>query len=422
MKLAPTGSVFALFLGVLAALPPLSIDMALPALVPIEASMHSTSGMAGLTLSLFMAGFAVSPIFYGPLADRFGRRPMLLVGLALFTLGGIGATAAGSMPMLLLARLVQGAGAGAGMTLAFAIVRDLFEGRLAQSRLALITMVANVAPIVSPTLGAGLLLLVGWRGIYGLTAVSGLALTGVVLLGFRETRAVRAEAGAMLPRLLRGYRQVVTHREVVSHILVNGLAFGWAFAYVAGSPLVLISLYHVAPILYALLFACTGGGIVAGAMLNGRLARRGLVSERMLVPAILLAVAVTLVLAGLSVLGTMRLPVLMPLLVLATFCFGLAAPSAAHGALGPIPELAGVAGGLLTSVQMLIGALASWVVAFLFPVFGLLAMTGTMAVMAVIALLVYLPYAVHHARLQHSGDRAAGREKLSQETAVSGAE
>ena len=171
--------------------------------------------------------------------------------------------------------------------------------------------------------------------------VGGLALTAVVLLGFRETLAVRADAGAMLPRLLRGYRQVMTHREVVSHILVNGLAFGWAFAYVAGSPLVLISLYHVAPIHYALLFACTGGGIVAGAMLNGRLARRGFGSECMLLAAILLAVAVTLVLVGLSVLGGLRLPVLMPLLVLATFCFGLAAPSAAHGALGPIPNWRG---------------------------------------------------------------------------------
>jgi DHA1 family bicyclomycin/chloramphenicol resistance-like MFS transporter len=398
MKLSPISSGFAIFLGMLAALPPLSIDMALPALVPITAAMHTTPDAAALTLSLFMVGFGASPIVYGPLADRFGRRPVLLAGLVVFALGGVAATVATSIAMLLGARLVQGAGAGAGMTLAFAIVRDLFEGRAAQSRLALITVVASVAPIVAPALGAGLLGSVGWRGIYGLTAISGLGLIGIVTLGFRETRAVGADNGAMLPRLLRAYRQIATHRAVVTHILVNGLGFGWMFAYVAGSPLVLIGLYHVSPIVYALLFACTGAGIVAGAMINGHLAKRGVPSERVLLSAILLAVFATIVLVSLTVMGWMSLEVLMPLLVLSTACFGLAAPSASHGALGPIPELAGIAGGLLTSVQMLSGAVASWAVAFFFPTFGLLAMTGTMAVMAVIALLLYLPYGFRRAR------------------------
>ncbi len=402
MKLSPTGAIFAILLGMLAALPPLSIDMALPALVPITAAMHSTPRMAGLTLSLFMAGFGASPIAYGPLADRFGRRPVLLAGLVLFALGGVAATLATSITMLLGARLVQGAGAGVGMTLAFAIVRDVFEGRVAQSRLALITIVANIAPIAAPTLGAGLLILVGWRGIYGLTAVSGLGLIAIVFLSFRETLVARAQEKAMLPRLLGAYRQIATHRDVVSHILVNGLGFGWMFAYVAGSPLVLIEVKHVAPIVYAMLFACTGAGIVGGATLNGQLAKHGIASERVLLCAILLAVFATLTLVGLTALGWTPLPVLMPLLVLATACFGLAAPSASHGAMGPIPELAGIAGGLLTSVQMLFGAVASWAVAFFFPAFGIFAMTGTMALLAVIALLVYLPSAVHQARGQGS--------------------
>ena len=202
MRLSSTGSIFAIFLGMLAALPPLSIDMALPALVSITSALHTTPDMAGLTLSLFMLGFGVSPIVYGPLADRFGRRPVLLAGLVLFALGGVAATLATSIALLLGARLVQGAGAGVGMTLAFAIVRDLFEGRAAQSRLALITVVANIAPILAPTLGTGLLVLLGWRGIYGLTAVSGLALMALVGLSFSETLTVRAEKNPMLPELL----------------------------------------------------------------------------------------------------------------------------------------------------------------------------------------------------------------------------
>jgi DHA1 family bicyclomycin/chloramphenicol resistance-like MFS transporter len=161
---------------------------------------------------------------------------------------------------------------------------------------------------------------------------------------------------------------------------------------------VLIGVKHVTPIAYAMLFACTGAGTVAGAAFNGQLAKRGIASERVLLAAIVLAVFATLVLVSLTAIGWTPLPVLMPLLVLATAAFGLAAPSASHGAMGPIPELAGIAGGLLTSVQMLSGALASWAMAFLFPTFGVFAMTGTMAVMAVIALLVYLPYAFHRTR------------------------
>jgi DHA1 family bicyclomycin/chloramphenicol resistance-like MFS transporter len=403
MQLSPTGLAFTLFLGTLGALPPLSIDMALPALMPITKAMETTPSMAGLTLSLFMAGFAGSPLVYGPLADRFGRRPLLLLGLALFTLGGIAATTASSITMLLGARLLQGAGAGAGMTLAFAMVQDLFEGRAAQTRLAVITVVANLAPIVAPSIGAGLLASVGWRSIYGLTALSGLLLLATAGLSIDETLPARNEAERPLPRLALGYPQVLCHGKTMTHIVVNGLGFGWMFAYVAGSPLVLIGTLHVSPAVYAVLFACTGAGIVAGAFVNGRLARRGIDSSLLLLTAILLAVIATSALVLLSVWHRLSLPVLVPLLILSTGCFGLAAPSASHGALDAMSDLAGIAGGLLTSVQMLVGAAASLLVALLLPRFGTLAMTGTMAAFAISALMVYLP----HALRQSAGPRAA---------------
>jgi DHA1 family bicyclomycin/chloramphenicol resistance-like MFS transporter len=391
VKLRPASPVFSIFLGMLAALPPLSIDMALPALVPITAALRTTPDMAGLTLSLFMAGFAISPIAYGPLADRFGRRPVLFAGLVLFTAGGLAATFATSIALLLGARLAQGAGAGAGMTLAFTITRDLFEGCAAQTRFAVITVVANIAPIVAPTLGAVLLGSLGWRGIYGVTALSGVVLASVVVLGLAETRPSRSPTGPMLPCLARDYRRVLAHHETLSHIAVNALGFGWMFAYVAGSPLVFLGVFHLAPALYAAIFACTGSGIVAGAGLNGWLARHAVPPHRVLLAAILFALAATIALVGLTVAGRLSLPLFVPLLVLATTCFGLAAPSAAHGALDPVPDLAGIAGGLLTSMQMLTGAVASLAVALLFPALGALAMAGTMAVCALAALVIYLP-------------------------------
>lgn len=391
MKLPVTGIAFAILLGVLAALPPLSIDMPLPALVEVTHSLHTQPSWAGLTLSLFMAGFAISPIVYGPLADRNGRRPLLLVGLLLFVVGGLGAAFANSILMLLCARLLQGAGAGAGMTLAFAMVRDLFEGKAAQTRLASIAVVANVAPIIAPTIGAALLGLVGWRGIYGVTVLAGLLLLVTIGLGLAETLPPQKRARTVTLRgLARDYASVLGHRGVMANILINGLGFGWMFAYVTGSPLVFLGEMHLPAAIYGGLFACTGSGIVAGALLNARLAHRGFATVGLLRVAVLGAVTVTLLLLAFTVTRhDVPLAVMMPLLVLSTACFGLATSSASHGALAPMPELAGIAGGLLTSVQMLGGALASLLVSLLFPLLGAAAMAGVMAACALMAFVIY---------------------------------
>jgi MFS transporter, DHA1 family, multidrug resistance protein len=383
-RLAPQSILFAVFLGALAALPPISIDMALPALVNIASTLHASASQAGLTLSLFMAGFAVGPIVYGPLSDAKGRKPTLLLGLALFTAGGIVSALAPSIAVLLGARLVQGIGAGAGMTMALAIVRDLFEGNAMQHRLAAITVVANVAPIVAPSIGVGLLAAIEWRGIYGVMAVCGLMAALATWAGLTESAPQRSGSFAV-SGLSDGYRRVLTHRAVLGNILINGFGFGWMFAYVAGSPLVLLHILHVRPIIYAAMFAMTGAGIVAGATVNGFIAARGFESRRILATAICTTLAATLGLIALSVLHRASLLTIMPLLVASTFCFGLAAPSAARGALDPVPGLAGVAGGLLTSIQMLCGAASSSFVALLFPVLGIFSMSGVMIVCVLLA-------------------------------------
>ena len=388
-RLEPQSALFAIFLGALAALPPISIDMALPALVDIGGSLHASASQAGLTLSLFMAGFALGPIAYGPLSDARGRKPTLLLGLVLFTVGGIVSALAPSISVLLGARLVQGIGAGAGMTVALAIVRDLFDGNAMQHRLAAITVVANVAPIVAPSIGVGLLAAIEWRGIYGVMAACGLLAALATWAGLTESAPRRSEGFAM-SGLRDGYRRVLTQRAAIGHIFINGLGFGWMFAYVAGSPLVLLHILHVTPIVYAAMFAMTGLGIVAGATVNGVIGSRGFGARGILAFAICTTLAATLGLIALSLLHHATLLTIMPLLVASTFCFGLAAPSATRGALDLIPELAGVAGGLLTSVQMLCGAASSSLVALLFPMLGLFAMSGVMLACTLLAGIIWI--------------------------------
>jgi len=299
--------------------------------------------------------------------------------------------------------VVQGAGAGAGMTLALAIVRDLFEGAAAQRRLAMITVVANLAPIVAPSIGTGLLVALGWRSIYLLTLISGVLLIAMVWVSFAETlktrdgmaasRAAASNAPAPVAGNKAGsiYGRLMRNNLVRRHVIVNGLGFAWMFAYVCGSPLVLLGTLGISHLLFSLMFACTGAGIVVGATLNGQLIHRGVASGKLLSAGIVVALLASVALSGLTVLGWARIGTVMPLLVLSTFSFGLVAPSATHAAMAPFPELAGVTGGLLTSIQMILGAGASSLVVMLFPAFGIVAMSGVMAGAALLAALIYFP-------------------------------
>ncbi|MDE1164559.1 MAG: multidrug effflux MFS transporter [Pseudomonas sp.] len=391
MRLHPRSSAFALFLGVLAALPPVATDMALPALNDIGISLQARAGLAGLTLSLFMAGFAFSPFFYGPLSDRYGRRPVLLAGLGLFAVSGLVATLAPSIGLLLGARLLQGMGAGVGMTLAMAMVRDVFHGREAQARLTLITVVVNVAPMLAPALGAALAGWLGWRGIYGAIALWGFATLAATWLCVGETATLpQGPQPPLLGAVLAGYRTVLSHPGIMAHVLLNAFGFGWMFAYVAASPWLLMQVLHVSQGLYALLFACTGGGIVVGAMVGGKLVKHGVSQRTVLLAAVLLAIGTTVCLQSLAYTDRVSLVSFMPLLVLATAAFGMTAPNAASGALEPLPRLAGIAGGLLTSLQMLAGAATSAGVALLFPRLGVQAMSLTMLGCAVAGALMVL--------------------------------
>ena len=421
--LAPEGVVHLLFLGALAALAPVATDMALPAIGTIANGLATTPSRAGLTLGLFMFGFAAGPIVYGPLADRRGRRPALLAGLALFVLASLACAATPSIWLLLVARVIQGAGAGAGMTLAFAMVRDLFEGQAAQSRMAVITIVANVAPILSPALGTLLLAAIGWRGIYLVILAYGCVLALIAWRGIAETlpslrRSLPADGGiagssrVRKPVRLGGdaergagplanYLSLARHAHARAHILVNGLGFAWMFAYVSASPLLLLERLKVSGAVYAAMFACTGLGIVVGAALGERLSRRGIRGSTLILAGIVLAIVASLGLLAVGLSHHESVMHVMPMLVMATFAFGLVAPNAAHGALAPLPEIAGQASGVMTSVQMICGAIASVVVVMLFPHLRLEALSLTMGAASVLALLVYLPICVRGPTVAH---------------------
>jgi DHA1 family bicyclomycin/chloramphenicol resistance-like MFS transporter len=357
-------------MAALCALPPLSIDMGLPSLPSAATALGVTANHAALTVTLFMAGFAFSPIFYGTLSDRWGRRPLLLFGLLLFALGGLACVFAPTLPWLLVARMVQGAGAGCGPTLSFAATRDRLSGRSLGQRLAMLTMLLNTAPVVAPSLGTLCLAAGGWRGVYVTLAVCGVGLLLAASVGFAETRMTSIAGETSRKRTMGSdTRALLSHAPVLFPGLIYGLSAASMFAYVSTSPLLLMQTLGASPTLYAGLFALTGSAIVAGAFLSGRALHR-LAPTTLVLFGLVLSIAGpigTAILLGLTVTNVVAI---VSGMVVATFGYGLIAPAAAHATLDPVPDLSGTASALMNSFQMGSMALASLCGSLLFASAG----------------------------------------------------
>ena len=333
----------------------------------MQSSLGATPAQVALTLSLFLAGFGVAQLVMGPLSDRYGRRPVILAGMTLYALAGLGCAMAPSIEWLLGFRLLEGIGAAGGTTLAMAVVRDSFDGQAGRIKMSQVSMVITIAPIIAPTLG-GLLLLFGeWRLIYATLSLAGALLVLAVFFGLAESRP--ALPGARLD--LRGrYGAVFRHRRTMGYVLVNTLVSGGLFAFISGSPLVLMGTMEVSTLAFGLLFAVTSSGILLGSMINNIMARRG-------VPA-WLPLAVGLSVAPLAALGAVlfllagveRLDTFIPFVVLIGVCRGLSTPSITHAALEPVPHHAGVTAALMGCGQMLCMALSGVLVALLYPTWG----------------------------------------------------
>lgn len=390
VRLPPTSMAFTLLLGLLVALPSFGIDMSLPALTSVGAALGVAPERAGLMMSLFMLGFAVAPLFYGPVSDRYGRKPVVVFACMLFAIAGIGCAFARSLPTLLVWRVVQGAGAGASMTITLAIVRDLFEGQAARTRLSYVSIATMVVPTIAPSAGAALLALGGWRVIHAVLGGIGLLLLLAMLIGFTESARLDP-ANRLVPSVIaRNYLRVLMNPLCLGYILINAAAFGALFAYVSGSSLFLINVVGLRPGQFGVVFAATSLGIMAGAFLNGRLSTWGVAPFYPLTAGLVLAVVTATALLLMTLVGWMPLTPVILILIVGNFAFGLIAPNAMQGAMQPLPQIAGAAGAATGCIQMATAAVVSGLVALLHDQHSALSMTALMSVCSLVALAAYL--------------------------------
>ncbi|HEX8911868.1 MAG TPA: multidrug effflux MFS transporter [Humisphaera sp.] len=344
-------------LGLITALGAFGIDAYLPAFPDIARGLNVPEAAVQYSLVSYFVALAGGQLVYGPLSDRHGRRGPLLVGFALFVAGSVWAAFAGSVEVLVAARFLQGMGACAGMVIARAVVRDLRSGEEAARLFALMILVLGVSPILAPMCGSLLLAWFDWRAVFWLLAGLGAACLAMVLLCLEETHppakrsAGVGEAFARYARLARDWRFVGT-------ALVGGFSQGAVFAYLAGSSYVYITLHHVRPTAYSLLFALNAVALIGSAQGNVRLMRR-LGAPRVLRAGTLLQTAAGGTLFAVAALHADTVPALAGLLVVTLGCQGILGPTSSVVALEPHAASAGAASALMGALQFGCGVVSS---------------------------------------------------------------
>src|SRR5271165_4039867 len=333
MRFRIAGLGFTLFLGALSVLPPLAIDTALPSLPTIQADFAASPAAVAAVIAIFLAGFSTAPLAVGPLADRYGRKPVMLAGLGLFTLCALGCALAPSIGALLAFRLLQGVGAGAVGVLPRAIIRDLFEGRAARLQLAAVSIVFSVAPLIAPTLGAGILTFGNWRTIFFTLVVVGAISTLVASLGFREPHPREKRRSLKPAAVIAGYRRALTNPMCAGFSVIGGTTFAGLFAYVNTSPLLFMQGFGVSKAGFAGLFAITASGIIVGSTINAWLLNRHARPKRVMDVGSVLLCATGLAMIAVSLAHAGSPLVVAALVMVYISTFGLVYPNAVHEAI-----------------------------------------------------------------------------------------
>jgi MFS transporter, DHA1 family, multidrug resistance protein len=354
--LRPNTFALTALLALMTALGPLSTDMYLPSLPAIGLSLGASTAQVQLTLSAFLLGFAGGQIFYGPFSDKYGRRPLLLGGLALFIVASLLCMIAPSIELLIAARFLQALGAAGPIVLARAVVRDLYEGPRAARELARMGTIMGLVPAAAPVLGGYVQRFLGWPAHFAVAAACGIFGGIVISQKLPETIKTPSRAPISLDAILKGFAALTNNKGFLAYLALMALAYGGLFAYISGSSFVLQGIYHLSEVAFGLAFAVGVAGYIGGTLAAQRLVPRAGIDTTIAVGVVCLAAGGLIMLACVLFGSGHPAEIVMPM-TLYLFGVGLVMPQAMAGALMPFPDRAGSASSLCGFVQMLGGAL-----------------------------------------------------------------
>ena len=372
----------------LMAFAPMSIDMYLPAMPELMRVFATDTGRVQNTVASFFLGFAIGQAFFGPITDRFGRKKPLFVTLTLFTLVSLGCIFAPDIDSFIVLRFLQAIAACAGVVIARAVVRDVFESHEAVKVLGVLTLIFGLAPVLAPMIGGYLLLWFGWWAIFLALALFGALSLLCVILFLPETHRPEYAKPLALGSILATYGHLLTQRRYLGYALCGGFGSAGMFAYITGSPYVFMQIFGVLPQHYGWFFGSNACGLVICAQLNGWLHRfassdtilKYVVSLQALAGLVLLADAIT----GLGGLWGIAIP-----LFVFVASLGCVSPNTTVLAMEPFRQIAGASSALLGSLQFLLAFAASSAVSAI-PAAGAVPMAGVIAGCGVLSRVVLL--------------------------------
>ncbi len=345
-------------LACLAMVGPFSIDTYLPAFSGIAAALDATPVQMQQTLSAYLLGFAVMNLFHGALSDSFGRRPVVLIGLAVFTLASLGCALATSIGQLVFWRTVQGMSAGAGIVVSRAIIRDMFPPSEAQRVMSQVTIFFGVAPAIAPIVGGFLFVHADWHSIFWFLTAVGAALLVSNWRLLPETLHKDLAQPFRVGPLMRDYWRLCTSWRFMMLVLASGIPFNGMFLYVLAAPVFLGQHLQFEPTQFFWFFLCSIGGIMGGAAVSGRLAGK-LPPKRQIMRGFRIMLAVSVLNILLNLFAPLKAFWALPLVGLFAFGWAMMVPVVTLLVLDQVPERRGMA----SSLQACIGSAANGVVA-----------------------------------------------------------
>lgn len=355
MKLKPDTLSATLVLGTMTAMVPLATDIYLPSMPDMAKSLSTTPSQVQMTLSAFLFGYAIGQVIYGPVSDKYGRRPALVFSFILFTLASIVCTLANSIETLIAARVVQALGGAGPVILARAIVRDLYEGPRAGRELSRMGAIMGFTPAVAPVFGAVLQEWYGWRGSFFAVAFLAAAFGAFVIAVMPETLRVRRPEPVSPLGIARSFGILLRNRPFRVYATLNALAFSGLFAFISGGSFILQGVYGLTTHGFALAFGAGCLSYVVGSTLASRVVQKRGLGGSIMLGVTCLALGGLGQLAGVLALPREPLALIIPMMLYMTG-IGFTLPASMASALTPFPERAGAASSFLGLAQTLAGA------------------------------------------------------------------
>lgn len=348
---------FAVILGAFSALGPFTIDMYLPSFPQIVQQFGTNASLVQLSLTACLIGLGLGQLIMGSLSDVYGRRRPLLISMIIYMLASFTCAFAPNIGFLIIARFVQGFAASGGIVISRAIVRDSYDGHEMTKFFSLLMLVSNVAPLLAPVAGSGIISFTTWVGVFVVLGMIGIVLVLLVTFKLRETLPVEQRASNNSVQLLKNFQSLFKDRQFLGYALAQGIMIGGIFAYVSGTPFIYQKIYGASPQVFAFLFGSNGISLIIGSQLVGRLTH--IISERrfLLMGLLLSGLTSSVVLVVVLVHGPLFALVIplfffvMSIGISSTAAFPLAMESQSH--------IAGSASAILGLLPFLLGAITS---------------------------------------------------------------